>query len=93
MYLCLCFLGRLHLYAFFSLTLFLSLTIAYEVSLQNTNVLQSPWKQCEQRGGQGTVREGFFYHVGTVTKRAPHYTMCVFVHMNGTCSVACFQNP
>lgn len=40
-----------------ALSLFLSLTIAYEVSLQNTNVLQSPWKQWEQRGRQGTVRE------------------------------------
>ncbi len=39
------------------LPLFLSLTIAYEVSLQNTNVLQSPWKQWELRGRQGTVRE------------------------------------
>lgn len=27
------------------LSLLLSLTIAYEVSLQNTNVLQSPWKR------------------------------------------------
>lgn len=40
-----------------SLAFFFSLTIAYEVSLQNTNVLQSPWKQWEERGGQGTVRE------------------------------------
>lgn len=42
-----------------ALPLLLSLTIAYEVSLQNTNVLQSPWKQWEQRGRQGTVREFF----------------------------------
>lgn len=69
-----------YLYALFlscSLPLFLSLTIAYEVSLQNTNVLQSPWKQWEQRGGQGTVRE-FFYDVGTVTN-ALLISMCVYL--------------
>lgn len=59
-HICIYFLHHLRLYAFFpspALSLFLSLTIAYEVSLQNTNVLQSPWKQCEQRGRPGTVRE------------------------------------
>lgn len=67
-------LHHFYLYTFFpscTLSLFLSLTIAYEVSLQNTNVLQSPWKQWEQRGGQGAGRE-IFCDVGTVTKCAPH---------------------
>lgn len=41
------------------LSLLLSLTITYEVSLHNTYVLQSPWKQWEQRCGQGTVRQFF----------------------------------
>lgn len=41
------------------LSLLLSLTIANKVSIQNTNVLQSPWKQWEQRSRQGTVRRFF----------------------------------
>lgn len=60
---------------FLSLPLFLSLTIAYEVSPQNTNVLQSPWKQWEQRARRATVRE--FFVMLALFPNALLISMCV----------------
>lgn len=71
------------------LLLFLSLTIAYEVSLQNSNVLQSPWKQWEQRGRRGTVRE-FLWCWLCYQMRSSLVRVCVCVHMHGTCSKSVF---
>ncbi len=73
------------------LPLFLSLTIAYEVSLQNTNVLQSPWKQWELRGRQGTVREFIWcWHCYQIRSSLVCVCVCMCVHMHGTHSKVCF---
>lgn len=82
-HICIYLLHPLCLKAFFlcpALPLFLFLTIAPKVSLQNTNVLLSPWKQCGQRGRTGTVRE-FSRHWHSCQNHSPlvHMWMC------GTC--------
>lgn len=92
LHICIYLLHHLYLWAFFlspALPLFLSLTIAYKVSLQNTNVLQSPWKQWEQRDRPGTVREFIWcWH------RCQMHSLLVHVwHMRGTCSKVCFWSP
>lgn len=61
------------------------LTIAHKVSLQNTNVLLSPWKQCRQRGRTGTVRESsqrwhsYQNHSSLVHMCMEHVFVCLFV--------------
>ena len=65
------------------LSVLLSLKIAYEVFLQNTNVLQSPWKQWEQRSRQGRVRR--FCVILPPLPNALVINACLYVrHMHGT---------
>lgn len=95
LHICIYFLLHLYLYALFlapALPLFLSLTIAYEVSLQNTNVLQSPWKQWEQRGRQGTVREFLWcWHCYQMRSSLRRACMCVCAHAWRMFKSVCFS--